>query len=125
MRDICLSIFRMSCMLFRARGRVGSRVRIVRIAARCPRAKSRVFVRRHILFARRLRVIVLFARIVALTRVCRAPSCELFRVPSMHCFIQCHVSTTCVTRRLRVIINCFRLRTLMLITLICRVTYFK
>jgi hypothetical protein len=50
MRDIYLSISRMSRMLDRAccfvrvttRCLRGSRVRIVRIAARCPRAKSRV-----------------------------------------------------------------------------------
>ena len=90
MRDICLSISRMSCMLFRARGRAGSRVRIVRIAARCPRAKSRVFVRRRILFARRLRVLDIpsRARVARLVRVSRVS----------------HVSITYVARRLCVII---------------------
>jgi hypothetical protein len=95
MRDICLSISRMSCMLFRARGRAGSRVRIVRIAARCPRAKSRVFVRRRILFARRLRVVdipsrVRAAHLVHVSRISR-------------------VSITRAARRHRVIVNCFRL----------------
>jgi hypothetical protein len=93
MRDICLSISRMSCMLFRARGRAGSRVRIVRIAARCPRAKSRVFVRRRILFARHLRVVDIpsRARVARLVRVSRVS----------------HVSITYVARCLRVIIIVF------------------
>jgi len=75
MHVIYLSISRMSCMLFRARGRAGSRVRIVRIAARCPRAKSRVFVRRRILFARSRRASGL--RVTCISRVdyvCRAAS---------------------------------------------------
>jgi hypothetical protein len=66
---------------------------------------------------RRLRVIVPFARIVALTRVCRALSCALFCV-CRACYsrallhvvcVRRRVTITCVARRLRVIINCFSL----------------
>jgi hypothetical protein len=39
----------------------------------------------------RLRVIVLFAHVVMLTRTCRALSCMLFRMLSAHYFTQCHV----------------------------------
>ena len=48
----------------------------------------------------RLRVIVLFARVVALTRGCRTLSCALFRVPTGRCFVQCRVSShvVCVRR---------------------------
>jgi hypothetical protein len=74
-------------------GRARSRVRIVRIAARCPRAKSRVFVRRHILFACRFRVVDIPSR----ARVAR-----LVRVSHVS-----HASITYVARRLRVIIIVF------------------
>jgi hypothetical protein len=74
------------------RGLHMSRVRIVRIAACCLRAKSRVSVRRRILFARCLRVVDIPSRVRAahLVRVSR-------------------VSITRAVRHHRVIINCFRL----------------
>jgi hypothetical protein len=65
----------------------------------------------------RLRIIVLFARIVALTRVCHALSRALFcmyracrshALPHVVC-VRCHGTITCVVRRLHVVINCFRL----------------
>jgi hypothetical protein len=43
-----------------------------------------------------LRVVVLFTRVVALIRVCRALSCALFCVPSARCFAQCHVSSSVI-----------------------------
>jgi hypothetical protein len=61
----------------------------------------------------RLRVMVLSTRIVALTRACHALSRALFcvyRACRSHALshvvcVRCHVTITCVTRRLRVIIN--------------------
>jgi hypothetical protein len=87
-------------MLFCARGHAGSRVlfcarhhTLSSRAARCPRTKSRVFVRRRILFARRLRVVDIPSR----ARVAR-----LVRVSCVS-----HVSITYVARHLRVIIIVF------------------
>ena len=44
----------------------------------------------------RLRVIVLFARVVALIRACRALSCALFCMLSVCCFAQCRVSSSVI-----------------------------
>ena len=56
----------MACCFARVttRGLHVSRVRIVRIVACCLRAKSRVSVRRHILFARCLRVVGILTTLV-------------------------------------------------------------
>jgi hypothetical protein len=77
------------------RGLHVSRVRIVCIAACCLRAKSRVSVRRRILFVRCLRVVDIPSRVRAthLVRVSRVS----------------RVSITRAVRRHRVTINCFRL----------------
>jgi hypothetical protein len=65
-----------------------SLVRIVRIAARCPRTKSRVFVRRHILFARSRRASgSRVTRISRVDHVCRAASArdnKLFSLINTH-----------------------------------------
>ena len=56
----------------------------------------------------RLRVIVLFARVVALTHVCRALSCALSRASVVCAIRMCRGALFAyVVRRLRVIINYF------------------
>jgi hypothetical protein len=71
-----------------------SRVRIVRITARCPRARSRVFVRHRILFARCLCVIDIpsCVRVVRMSRVdhvCREASARYNKLCSL---INIHVN---------------------------------